>query len=630
MSTHSLIYIHIGKKLPTYIYDSIYQTLLVSPDVKIYVILDDSLITDFRKVIEQFNINLYLKSPMILNVECIPISILELPNEYETFVNGLPNSTKEFRDAFWISTTARFFYIESLMKLFKLTSVFHIENDNMLYENLNDINLDKNKMYMLKDGPNRVIPSIMYIPSITHITKLNNFIMNVLLSSNRLLNDMELLGHYNDESVTYFPYDFLSKSQYIFDGAAIGQYVGGIDPRNLPDFSNKSLREQELLTIDNPTKKFINESCTFKPNTVSLFRKNINLNNKRLAIELMFAKNEKWNSDELKQIVNLHIHSKQLYQFSSVFNIKFGDIITGDRVVSLCDFVILTDDIFRYHQNLDKFIDINKIIVVKDFNNVNMKMLNMYFKEDNKKTIKLFIYTHILELFTKYILPKLDTSLDYILYLHNSDHGLSTKEEYNVLSSAKHIKLVYSQNMALYMPNKFKLLPIGIANSMFRHGDILSLYKIMSNTYYKKKVNNLYININPNTYPYRYTVLNKLKERPNDFSIVNVSKPYNEYLEELASYRFCLCVRGNGIACHREWECYYLGVIPVIINNKYTNLDAYVKYLTELNLPFYEIKSESFDKYSDDFFNEELYRKILYKTDNSFYNLQAVKLSYYS
>jgi len=627
---HNLIYIHIGKTLPKYIYDSIYQALLVSPDIKIYIILDDTLINTVRSVIEQFNLNLYTKCSFISSIECIPISILNIPKEYSLYVNNLPDSTKGFRDAFWISTTARFFYIESLMNLFKLSSVFHIENDIMLYENLNDIDIEKDKMYMLKDSSYRVIPSILYIPSVIHLSKLNQFIMNILLSSNQLINDMELLGMYNDTDVKYFPFDFSSDSKYIFDGAAIGQYVGGVDLRNLPNFNERSVIEQELLMFDNPTKKFINETCTFKVDSVLLFRKSMNIYNNSIPIELMFSSKENNNVIELKQIVNLHIHSKQLYQFSSVFNIKFSDIITGDRIVSLCDFVILTEDILQYHQNLDKFIDMNKIILVKDFNNINMAALNLFFKEVNKKTIKLFIYTHILDLFIKYILPKLDKTLSYILYLHNSDHAISTKEQYNQLKNAKHIKLIYTQNITKYIPNKFKLLPIGIANSMFKHGDILSLYKIMSNTYYKKKNNNLYININPNTYPYRYTVLNKLKENPGNFNIVAVSKPYKEYLEELASYKFCLCVRGNGIACHREWECYYLGVIPVIINNTHTNLDGYVEYLRELNLPFYEIKSESFEKYSDEFFNENLYKKIMYNTDSSLYNLNALKLSHYN
>lgn len=625
----NLVYIHIGDNLPNYIFDSIYQSLLVSPTTKIYVILNDSVIPHFRSIISNFNLNLYLKNHINIemHIECIPISILKVPQEYSNFINNLPDTTKQFRDSFWISTTARFFYIESLMELFKLRNVYHIENDIMIYENLEDIPLDKNKMYMVKDSPGRVIPSILFIPDCSHLNRLNGYMLKQLLSSQTLMNDMQLLGSYSANHIDYFPFDFITDSSFIMDGAAIGQFVGGIDPRNIPEYNNKNENEQQLLCINNPTKGFINETSTFKPNEITIFKKDLHLNNVNVSIELFYGQKESGNVIQLKQINNLHIHSKQLYQFSSLNNLKYNDLISGDRIISLCDFVILTPDIFMYHKNLDKFIDINKVIIVKNFQTINIQALNTYFKEVNKQQVKLFIYTHILENFIKHILPHLDNKLSYILYLHNSDHEV---KENHVKTLIKHdcIKKVYAQNISFYH-KKFNLLPIGIANSMFKHGNLASLYSVMSTSYYKKKFRSLYININPRTYAYRHTVLQEIKQRPNDF-VISEGKPYKDYLEELSQHRFCLCVRGNGIACHREWECYYLGVIPVIINNKFTNTSAYVKYLQELGLPFYEIKEDTLDRYTDNFFSEELYQKIISKCNSTLFNLHALKLSYYS
>jgi hypothetical protein len=625
----NLVYIHIGENLPNYIFDSIYQSLLVSPTTKIYVILNDSVIPHFRSIISSFNLNLYLKNPINIEmyVECIPISILKVPQEYSTFINNLPDTTKQFRDAFWISTTARFFYIESLMELFKLRNVYHIENDIMIYENLEDIPVDKNKMYMVKDSPGRVIPSILFIPDCSHLNRLNSYMLKQLISSQTLMNDMQLLGSYSANHTDYFPFDFTTDSSFIMDGAAIGQFVGGIDPRNIPEYNNKNEKEQQILCINNPTKGFINETSTFKPNEITIFKKDLHLNNVNVPIELFYGQKESENVIQLKQINNLHIHSKQLYQFSSLNNLKYNDLISGDRIISLCDFVILTQDIFMYHQNLDKFIDINKVIIVKNFQTINIQALNTYFKELNKKQVKLFIYTHILEHFIQHILPHLDKKLSYVLYLHNSDHEV---KEHHVKTLTKHdcIAKVYAQNISYYH-KKFKLLPIGIANSMFKHGDLASLYSVMSTSYYKKKFRGLYININPRTYAYRHTVLQEINQRPSDF-VISEGKPYKDYLEELSQHRFCLCVRGNGIACHREWECYYLGVIPVIINNKFTNTSAYVQYLNELGLPFYEIREDTLDRYTDEFFNEELYKKIMSKCNSSPFNLPSIKLSYYN
>lgn len=627
--TTNLVYIHIGENLPTYIYDSIYQSLLVSPNTKIYVILNDSNIDNFRGTLSTFNLNLYLKTPINLNmhVECIPLSILKMPQDYLQFIQSLPDNTKQFRDAFWISTTARFFYIESLMELFKLRRVYHIENDIMIYENLNDIPVNINSMYMVKDSYDRVIPSILFIPDCSHLNRLNNHMLKQLKQTKSLMNDMQLLGSYKASHVSYFPFDFTNDSSFIMDGAAIGQFLGGIDPRNLPEFQNRNEHQQTFLSIDNPTVGFINETCTFKPNSITIFKKDLHLDNITIPVQTFYGQKDQGNNIQLKQINNLHIHSKQLYQFSSLNTLKYKELISGDRVVSLCDFVLMTQDIFTYHHNLDKFVDTNKIIIIKNFESVNIKTLNSIFKEPKKKTIKLFIYTHILDYFIKYILPGLNDSLSYILYLHNSDHEFK-QTHMNVLSKHNKIKRIYAQNTSV-INEKCSLLPIGIANSMFKHGDLISLYSVMSKTYYKKKIRGLYININPNTYPYRHTVLQEIKQRPDDF-IVSSNKLYKDYLEELSSYRFCLCVRGNGIACHREWESLYLGVIPVIINNKYTNTSAYVSHLKQLNIPFYEIKEDNLEKYSENFFNEELYNKIIQTSGNSIFNNKALKLNNYS
>ena len=39
---------------------------------------------------------------------------------------------------------------------------------------------------------------------------------------------------------------------------------------------------------------------------------------------------------------------------------------------------------------------------------------------------------------------------------------------------------------------------------------------------------------------------------------------YGAYLRELAAHHFCVCPPGNGLDCHRIWECLYLGVIPLV------------------------------------------------------------------
>ena len=267
-------------------------------------------------------------------------------------------------------------------------------------------------------------------------------------------------------------------------------------------------------------------------------------------------------------------------------------------------------------------------------------MLNSYFLEHCKKNntliVKIFLYTHILTPFINGILPFLNKGLKYVLYIHNSDHSFTN--EYQKLIKSDVIKKIYTQNIDIDIdkkedPNdKITLLPIGIANSMWKHGDLLELYKIMSSCYKTKKEKDIYVNINPNTYSYRKDILDKIVEK--DSFTLSTSKPYKEYLKELSRHYFCLCIRGNGIDTHRFWESLYLGVIPVIINNKTTKCENFVKYLNRLQIPFYEIKNDDLDvaftKYTKSYFNRSLYKSIIKKNGESIFNIDSLKVQYYN
>ena len=619
-----IIYIHIGNILPEYIYDSIYQLIIFNKYNKIYILLEDNLIEQFNKVINEFNHDLYSDMYFSSFIQTVPLSILQLPNSILNIIDKIPDNKKQFRDNFWINTFLRFFYIEQFMKLFSIQNAFHIENDVMVYENLYLIenNLNKNNLYFLKDSPNRVIPSIVYLHK-KHLNELNNYIIEQL-NYNIHLNDMDLLGNYFNDTVCYFECDIdYNNTNYIFDGASIGQFLGGIDPRNIKDFSNLNNDEKLLIQFNNPTKSFVNETSILKVNKYKILEKAFFTSDLYISLRLYYLLN---NINNIKQIVNTHIHSKELYQYSSIFNIQFDDIITGDRIITLCDYVILTKDIYNYHQNLEKYISPDNIIIIDNFSNINSKNLNNILREKNKKYIKLFIYTHLLSLFITFILPILDEDIKLVLYLHNSDHGLN-QLEYNYLCNNNNIIKVYSQNINCIYDSKFTLLPIGLANSMFSHGNLLYLYSAMKNTYKFNKSKNLYVNINPKTFSYRQTILDNLKKY--SFNITTQSKSFDKYLIELSEHYFSLCVRGNGLCTHRFWESLYLGVIPVIINNNYTNMTNFVNYLNNLNIPFYEIKDEDFSKYSDKFFNKDLYKKILKKYQTSLYNISELKISFY-
>jgi hypothetical protein len=483
---------------------------------------------------------------------------------------------------------------------------------------------------MVQDAVNRVVPSILFFPECYDINELTKFIASSLENSPNFVNDMNILGTFqNKYELPFEPCkgdigqgkDKGIGESIIFDGAAIGQYLGGVDIKNLG--GNLDKNAIKLLEFNNNTRGFINETCVMKPNKYQFNKTGVIIDNLKIPVNIPTCKVE--GNARLYRVANLHIHSKQLYQFSSIFNIDYNDIITGDRVLSLCDFVILNDDIYNFHKNINNFA--NDIILIKDFNNINSKLLNNYFQDhcvkNNTSIVKLFVYTHILKDFTDKILPFLNSSYQYIIYAHNSDHSLNNS--HNKLINSPIIKHIYAQNVDIPVNSKVTLLPIGIANSMWKHGNLIEMYSIMRDTYKEKKSRSIYVNINPSTFGYRKEILDKIKQN-NKFELLS-NKPYNEYLRELSEHLFCLCIRGNGIDTHRMYESLYLGVIPVLINNKHTNCNNFIGNLKKLNIPFYEINDDNLEKYDKHFFNEKLYNKI--KKDNLF-NLQSLKLGYYS
>lgn len=634
-----LVYVHIGSEIPEYLYDNLYQTLLINNyATKIYVIVNDNLIETVRDTVDRFSFTNYVDKFCHQNViEYIPIGLLDrhLENNldfdrYKTTMNNRFSGLSNFRDGFWISTTARFFYIQALMEMFSLERVFHLENDVMLYEtcdtlyrsicNYHNIRVIT-KTCMVQDSETRVIPSILFFPNVIQISELTKYITNTVIDSTSFINDMDILGSFTNKMLLPFYPD--NQPDVLFDGAAIGQYLGGVDYKNLPDSEN-------LLTqFDNPSVGFVNETCIMKPDHYDFHKSQVVYDHINQPIGVYTLQH----NTSLYKLANLHIHSKQLYQFSSVFDLEYMDMITGDRVIGICDFVILTREILEFHQNINDYA--KDIIVIRDFTNVNMALLNGYFKDFIKQSgynrpIRLFVYTHILQAFQHFILPYLDDSLQYILYVHNSDHSLNDSHKQIIESPL--IQHIYAQNVDTSMQtDKITALPIGIANSMWKHGDLLVLYSTIKKNYRNKKTNDIYVNINPNTYPYRYDVLQSITKHKS-FQLAK-SKPYNEYLEELASHRFCLCVRGNGLDTHRFWEALYLGVIPVIINNNTTQMNNFIRYIKRLHIPFYEIQTDNLDtmftKYTNQHFSESLYTEILKHTGASIYTLPALKISFY-
>jgi hypothetical protein len=192
------------------------------------------------------------------------------------------------------------------MSTTQMTNVIHLENDVPVYYNCNILldKLEKTKMYIPFDAYNRSIASIIYIPN--HIV-----FGNILDKYDFYKNDMEnfvYIKHQLPHLINNFPICIpnvqfsqeqhyvcknFEKFEYIFDAAAIGQYIGGVDPRN----------------IHGDSTGFVNETCVIKYNNYHIKWVEQETNNESIKRPFMLI------DDKMIPIFNLHIHSKNLQKF---------------------------------------------------------------------------------------------------------------------------------------------------------------------------------------------------------------------------------------------------------------------------------------------------------------------------
>lgn len=200
---------------------------------------------------------------------------------------------KTSRDGFWHLCSLRFFYLYSYLIKYNIKDCIHIENDVLIYHELNNTLFKSEKICCCFDCNWRVIPSIIYIPC-------HSKLKYILDNYDNKTNDMENFGKHNEDIIERLPIfndenNILSKNfnQYnmIFDAAAIGQYLGGVDEKN----------------INGDTRGFINETCLIKYNNYKFYWfKSDNLYYPFIEI-----------NNKLIKVFNLHIHCKKLKNFLS-------------------------------------------------------------------------------------------------------------------------------------------------------------------------------------------------------------------------------------------------------------------------------------------------------------------------
>lgn len=301
----SIVFVHLGNQIPEYLFDATAQAHLFNPTLPIVVIADQSA---FQQIDQE---------PYITFVACQDLCE---SSEHALF-KKISNLDRHGRDGFWFKATERFFYIDELMRQRNMQHVFHLEYDNMLYVDL----LSLMPVFERYDGiaatfdaDNRCIPGFIYFARADALHRLVSYIAHAASSN---LNDMEIIAAFRKthdvQQIDHLPIIFpeyiqqyglgnalgfttMSPENYtrnihefdsIFDAAALGQFLGGIDPRN-----------------GHSAPGFINETCLFNAARLH-FQWHIDDAGRKVPYAYMHEKKYRIN--------NLHIHSKNLKAFCS-------------------------------------------------------------------------------------------------------------------------------------------------------------------------------------------------------------------------------------------------------------------------------------------------------------------------
>lgn len=310
------IIVHGGKTFAPYITDCIEQFFIFNISSTLYFIVDDSF--------EELDA-LKQKYPKL---EIILRKSLKKSFEHKFYLTANRSAHNNWRGGFWRYVVERFFLIQEFMQQTGEKNLLHFEYDNLIYADINTyeqsfISISESKKILLPaDGDKRCIAGIMFIPNEKTLKEFCKFYNRHCTI--HVKNDMLAFSDFIDKKTDFcttlpvVPQNYITgktklvsqkgiehtkidrfangieKLNIIFDGAAFGQFVGGIDQRNLNNPAEN-------------TTGFINPDAAYN---IQDFQLDWKVTDDLRKPFIMYK-------EESYPLFNLHIHSKNLHLYRS-------------------------------------------------------------------------------------------------------------------------------------------------------------------------------------------------------------------------------------------------------------------------------------------------------------------------
>lgn len=481
---------------------------------------------------------------------------LEIINEKRKYF-GLCNWIQGREDLFFTSFL-RLYLLENFMKKYNINNVFHLELDNLIYYDPFSFKTQfesKGISYLYEDY-GRGCASVFYARDVESLKHLNDTIINYIDMNGGFNSEMGFLGRYIDEhtdKVNILPhvppeenntkhlkisdnFESFENGKWIFDSMSIGMWLTGIDRIHSNGIIKKCKSPWIPLDITNIKYKW-------------------KLNKKGKKYPVMITK-----SGNECRIFNLHIHCKDLRPYLSLnFNYNKSKHIVSEISYQHVSNIYLYDDNDIENTNNQnenptiKYMNINDI--PENYDNPAI----IYVNSNNLNKL----YQNI---------AKFKNMFTLISNNLNDSKSLTIEILCNILNS-RNIKNYYSPNLLINHP-KAKLVPIGVKDiNKFN----LFLENKKNNGYIKEGI---YFSFSNNNY-YKQNCYDTCKGKGLNFQ--ERKNTYEEYLTELIKYEFAICPLTNLQDSYKLWECFYLGVIPIVLYSPFIEKIKHICKLVILN-----------------------------------------------
>jgi len=145
------------------------------------------------------------------------------------------------------------------------------------------------------------------------------------------------------------------------------------------------------------------------------------------------------------------------------------------------------------------------------------------------------------------------------------------------------IVMWFAQNSGIDSP-RVQTLPIGIENLRLGRRGIVRYYRPHTKARIEDKV---FVPPMSDTNPVRAGIVEEALAKPQIFRVNTSYLRSSEYFRVAKTFRFVLCLEGNGSDTHRVWETLYFGNFPVLLSTPWS------RSLARLELPLLIVDSLS-------------------------------------